>query len=213
MKTKKWMALSSVLFLASSVCWAQQWGRLPSQEAQVRGAPDFVWKQSLPISSGNPQITAIGGTEVRSIVAFDNKLFAAIGYWMDTQQENPALPGAQVLRLDGSGSPWQIDLELTDRNPQGLRLYQAISTLGKVHFTTDSAGRQLAAPVDLLLAAVWKRGIGLDVFSRAIGAAPRPWSKMPIPGQENAPRGTQVRAFASHKDQLVGSDMVFAGTG
>ena len=211
MTMRKWVALASGLFLASSVCWAQQWGRMPGQEAQLRGTPDFVWKQSLPIAWGSPQINAIGGTEVRSLVVFDNKLFAAIGYWMDNQRENPALPGAQVLRLDGAGSRWQIDLELTDRAPEGLKLYQAISTLGKVRFTTDSAGRQLAAPVDLLLAAVWKRGTGLDVFSRTIGSAPRPWSKIPIPGQENTPPRTQVRDFASHRDQVTGIDMVFAG--
>jgi hypothetical protein len=145
------------------------------------------------------------------LVVFDNKLFAAVGYWMDTEKDNPALPGAQVLRLDGPGSQWQVDLELTDRNPRGWRTYMAISTLEKVRVTTDGAGRQLAAPLDFLLAATFKRGIGLDVFARPNGSGPQLWSKIPLPGEEGAPRGTQIRAFSSHKDQITGVDTVFVG--
>ena len=203
MKTAKWMVLSSLLLSPA----------VPSQAQQLSagGAPEFVWKQSLPIRPGDPRINAIGGTELRAIAGFNNKLFAAVGYWKDSESENPALPGAQVVRLDGPGSTWRVDLQLDDRNPRGLRLYQAISTLEKVRFTTDSSGRALAAPVEMLLAGVWKRGPGLDVFSRAAGSDARPWSKTRMPGQESAPRGTQIRAFAVHKDEVTGADIVFAG--
>jgi hypothetical protein len=197
MKIGKWISFFLVQFLAAIVCGAQ-----------VQRVPEFVWKQSLPIRWGEAQITAIGGTELRELVVFDKKLFAANGYWMDTETANPALPGAQVLRLDGPDSQWQVDLELTDRTPLGLRTYQAISTLEKVRFTTDSAGQPLADPVDFLLAGVWKRGIGLDLFSRTTASG---WSKTSLTGQENAPRGTQIRAFALHKDQITGGDIVFAG--
>jgi len=202
------MAISSVLFLAPAICWAQQSSSNADQEAQIEKVPEFVWKQSLPIAWGDPKILPIGGTEIRELVAFDNKLFAANGYWMDTARADPALPGAQILRLDSADSHWQVDLELTDRIPLGLRKYQAISTLEKVRLTTDSAGRALADPVDLLLAGVWNRAVGLDVFSRGVGSG---WSKIPIPGQEDVPRGTQVRAFSLHKDQITGIDIVFAG--
>jgi hypothetical protein len=203
------VALASLLFLVSSGCWAQQWGQVRSQEAQIPGTPDFVWKQSLPIRWGDPGINSIGGTELRALVVFDQKLFAAVGYWMDAETANPALPGAQVLRLDGPGAEWQVDLELHDRNPLGLRTHMAISTLEKVRFSTDGAGRQLAAPIDLLLAATFKRGVGLDVFSRATGSSP--WSRISLPGEEQAPRGTQIRAFSLHKDQITGADIVFVG--
>ena len=205
MNTTKRIALSPVLVLAASISWAQQ---SSGQAGAIQTVPEFVWKQSLPIRWGDPQIGAIGGTEIRELVVFDKKLFAANGYWMDTEKANPALPGAQVLRLDGPDSQWQVDLELTDRNPGGLRTYQAISTLEKVRFTTDGAGQPLADPVDFLLAGVWKRDIGLDVFSHTTDSG---WSKTSIPGQENAPRGTQVRAFSLHRDQVTGCDIVFAG--
>jgi len=207
----KWAALSSVLLLVPFLCWAQQRRPLPSQDSGDWNVPEFVWKQSLPVRFGDPGIAAIGGTEARALVTFDKRLFAGIGYWMDTETENPALPGAQVLRLDASDSEWKVDLELSDRTPRGEREYLAISTLEKVRFDTDSGGAELPEPVDLLLASVWKRGVGLDVFSRRTGSAFQPWIKIPIAGQGETRRGTQVRSFALHRDRVTGIDMVFAG--
>ena len=49
------------------------------------------------------------------------------------------------------------------------------------------------------------------MFSRATGSPSFPWSRIRIPGHENAPPGSQVRSFALHKDQITGVDVVFAG--
>lgn len=203
MKIRTWTAL--FLLTNASVCWAQEQSLAPSQQL------DFVWKQSLPLRSNDPRIIAIGGTELHALAAFDGRLFAANGYWMDTEKASPALPGAQVLRLDDANSQWEVDLELTDRASSGMRKYQAISTLNKIRFTMDQRRHQLARPVELLLAGVWKRDIGLDVFWRASGAGFYRWSRATIPGQEAALRGTKVRAFILHKDQITGDEIVFAG--
>ena len=203
MTFKKWIVLSSVLMLVAAPAWAQQ--------LRSARAPEFLWTRSLPIDPDDTRIGPIGGTEVRALLPFDNKLFAAIGYWQDTEKDNPALPGAQVLRLDGTGSEWRIDLQLDDRNARGLRLYQAISTLETVHIASDRSGQPLPSPVDLLLAAVWKRGEGVDVFSRVDGSGFRLWSKSSLPGGDRLPRGTQIRAFALHHDAVTGADIVFAG--
>jgi len=206
MKKMKWFGMTWFLLLASVAGGAQQADMATTREA---GVPEFVWKQSLPIPWGDPGIYPIGGTELRALVVFDNKLFASNDYWMDTEKANPDLPGAQVLRLDGPDSKWQVDLELKDRMPSGLRKYLGIAAMEKVRFTTDGAGQPLGEPVDLLLAGVWNRAAdGIDVFSRGIGGN---WTKIPIPGQENAPRGAQVRAFAVHRDSATGVDIVFAG--
>ncbi len=205
MKTTGWIALLSMLLLTASLGLAEQAGRAAGERL------DFVWKQSLPLRSGDPRITAIGGTELRALTVFDNKLFAAVGYWMDIEKASPGLPGAQVLRLDGADASWQIDLELDDTGSGGLKKYQAISTLQEVRFTIDQHKQRLAHPVQLLLAGVWKRDVGLDAFSRVIGSGFYPWTRTPIPGQEAAPRGTQIRAFSLHKDQTTGDEMVFAG--
>ena len=102
-------------------------------------------------------------------------------------------------------------LELDDAGPGGLRKYQAISTLQEVRFTIEQRKQRLAHPVELLLAGVWKRDVGLDAFSRVIGSGYYPWTRTPIPGQEAAARGTQIRAFSLHKDQITGDEIVFAG--
>jgi len=162
-----------VLLAATAIRLAQ------SQQSQQHTFPEFIWKQSLPIRSGDPGITKIGGTEVRALAVFDGKLFAAIGYWMDTERENLALPGAQVLRLDDSNSDWQIDFQLDERMPAGRRRYQAISNLKAVRFNVDDGGAALDPPVDLLLAGVWSHG-GLEVFSRVTGAPSFPWSRIRI---------------------------------
>ena len=205
MNLTRWIALFSIALLAAPLCSAEQsdWAR--GQQL------DFMWKQSLPVRSGDPRITAIGGTELRDLAAFDNKLFAAVGYWMDTERASPGLPGAQVLRLDDADAPWQVDLELSDVIPGGMKKYQAVSTLQKVRFTIDRHGQRLARPVELLLAGVWKRDVGLDAFFRVSGPGFYRWTRTPIPGQESAPRGTQIRAFSVHKDQITGNEMVFAG--
>jgi hypothetical protein len=172
---------------------------------------DFVWTQSLPVRFGDSHITEIGGTETRALAVFDHKLFAAIGYWRDTERSAPSLPGAQVLRLDGPDSEWKVDLELTQQTPSEMRTYLAISNLASVHLTTDGGGNALAQPVDFLLAGVWKRGPGLDVFSRLTSPNGHAWTKAPIGGQEDDRRGVQVRSFAMHKDRETGVDIVFAG--
>jgi hypothetical protein len=205
----KWIVLCSALLALPLVSRAQQ--AVPLAREVGGALPEFDWKQSLQIRSGDPSIAPIGGTEVRALVAFDKKLFAAIGYWMDTEKLRPELPGAQVLRLDSPDSEWKVDFELDERGVQNMRMYQAISNLRVVHVTTDDSGRKLPQQIDVLLAGVWKRGTGLEVFARFAGSGPSVWSRMPIPGQETAERGTQARSFFSHRDRVTGVDMIFLG--
>jgi hypothetical protein len=205
MKPTRCIALCTVLLTTAPLCWAAQSGSAPTPGF------DFTWKQSLPLRSGDPTINAIGGTELRALATFDKKLFAAVGYWMDTERASPALPGGQVLRLDDADGQWQVDFELSDRAPSGMKEYLAVSTLRKVRFTLDQHRNPLAAPVEILLAGVWKRGVGLDALARTAGAGFHHWSRTTIPGQEQAPRGTQLRAFSLHKDRVIGDEIVFGG--
>jgi len=59
----------------------------------------YRWSRSLPVNFQSPGIGVLGGTEARSLVPFDRKLFAGIGYWRDTQTANPALPGAYKYQV------------------------------------------------------------------------------------------------------------------
>jgi len=44
------------------------------------------WKKSLPVDERDSSIGIIGGTEARSLVGMDGKLYAGIGYWSDSQE-------------------------------------------------------------------------------------------------------------------------------
>ena len=188
----------------------------PSSAQQARvGTPTFSWQQSYPIPyQSDPAILPLGGTELRALVGFNGQLYAGNGYWMDSDRHDSALPGAQVAVLDSPEGTWRVDLQTKGTCEQsncgsGLRLYQAISVLDAVTLTTDEAGDALKAPVNFLLAGVWKRGTGLDIFSRTDRACTGSscWLETEI-----YPSGDpQIRSFGEHKDSRTGVDMVFAG--
>jgi hypothetical protein len=52
----------------------------------VNSSADFAmqWKKSLLVDERHPSIGIIGGTEARSLVGMDGKLYAGIGYWSDS---------------------------------------------------------------------------------------------------------------------------------
>ena len=130
---------------------------------------------------------------------------------MDSEERNPALPGAQILRLDEASGEWQVDYELTERDPWQVKLrrYFAFSTLQAVRFATDESGQPLVEPVDLLLAGVWSRYPGLEAYTRLRGSAH--WARAPVPGQESAASHSEIRAFAVHRDGATGMEIAFAG--
>ena len=79
------------------------------------GCAKIPLTKSLPVDSRDSGIGTLGGTEARCLVAMDHKLYAGIGYWMDSEHGNPRLPGAQILRLDSPGTDWKVDLQLDER--------------------------------------------------------------------------------------------------
>jgi hypothetical protein len=63
----------------------------------------------------------MGGTEVRSLVGHDRKLFADNGYWMDRPGPE-GFQGTQILVFDRRGGQWRVDHafeELTPGFPSG----------------------------------------------------------------------------------------------
>ncbi len=116
-----------------------------------------------------PGIGAFGGTEVRSIVKFDSKVFAAVGYWMDTEGDNPLLPGAQIIRLDSAGGTWHVDHELTELAPDGTKQFKTLASMESVVFTRTRAGKLLLNPQHMLVAGTWSSTPGLYAFTRRSG--------------------------------------------
>jgi hypothetical protein len=180
--------------------------------AGIAAPIQFSWTRSLPITYEDPSIGTYGGTELRASVALDGKLYAANDYWQDSQINNPALPGPQIYRLDDPGAQWQVEYELpkTTIRQWGAREYQAFSNLVKVAFTKDKDGNAIVPAAQLLVAGVFSRGRGIDVFMRSPSGR---WSHDPIPPQSYLPKGAQIRPFAVHTDAVTGAQLIFAGSG
>jgi hypothetical protein len=211
--TAEWCANNALFDLAcgdyGGVCQVDSSGLANcTYPAQLGYMPDFDWHESLPIVSMSQDIGAIGGTELRSLVAFDGKLFAANGYWVDSEQSNPGLPGAQILRLDSPGAQWQIDYELDETIANGRRRFYTFASLHRVVMNMDDTGTALPASVPLLLASTWSSEPGLFVFSRTTGAAN--WRKTRL-ANTPAVAGTQLRSFIAHRDRVTGQEVVVAG--
>ena len=180
--------------------------------ARTESFPLFRWKKSLPVDFMSPAINPIGGTEARALVTMGGKLYAGIGYWEDSESDNPQLPGGQVLRLDASDAQWKIDFELDDRvrsGPNvGKRKYYAVSTLASIEFRVDANRRPFEHPAAMLFASTLERGSGSEIFYRESGASE--WVRHSL-----APAGesgtTQVRSFALHQDKITGIETLCAG--
>ncbi len=216
---RKTAALIAVLTLMAGIGVIALTERSPAVDAATAAtaprAPrtvQFSWKRSLPIIYGDTSIGRFGGTELRAIVTLNGKLYAANDYWQDSQINDPALPGPQIYRLDDADGQWQVEYELpkTTVRRSGVREYQAFSNLAKVSFSKDKDGNTIAPVAELLVAGVFSRGTGIDVFVRSPSGH---WADDPIPPQSYLPKGAQIRPFAVHTDTVTGAQMIFAGSG
>jgi hypothetical protein len=182
----------------------------------VNPAPTFSWTQSLPVTFDEPGIVPFGGTETRGLLFMDGSLYAGIGDWEDPQLENSQTPGAQVLRLDSPTSAWVEDQDFNQVVPSsGKKDYQAIATLGTVHFDHDSGANPIT-PVDVLMAGFWNvgtSGVGVaqkTVITGSVGAQGTWTTSMLVPTGPGT--SGEVRSFASYTDSVTGEEMAFAGS-
>jgi hypothetical protein len=151
----------------------------------------------------------MGGTELRALTAYEGKLYAGNGYWMD-QPGTDGAHGAQVLALDSPTGRWRVAHEFGAQLPGGAPAQFAVSALRGVTFTTGAHGQRLRRPVSMLLASVWdRRGIS-QVFDRS--DATGTWTTMNLAAPATSSTGLQqVRALGFHRDRTTGADLAFAG--
>ena len=145
----------------------------------------------------------MGGTETMRLAAHNGMLFAGNGFWTDQPGSDPQ-PGAQILVKRGPNEAWEVERSF----PGALR----INCMEPVTFTTDSTGKRLPKPVELLLAdagLIEARNRGpLRVWVRDDKA--QEWVESAV--TDRAARA-YVRAFGQQRDTVTGVDHVFAGTG
>ena len=129
---------------------------------------------------------------------------------ISARSKNSALPAPQVYRLDSAKGQWKVEYELpTDRTPAGNLVYQAFSTLQRMHFTRDITGKLLDQPVNLLvaehlLARVRDRCLLTLTFGRMV-----PYSRPPTISFPRRRTGTRI---CGAPNSVTGAQMIFAGS-
>jgi hypothetical protein len=177
-------------------------------------APETIapgWEASFRAGCPDPGGNMTGGSELMHLVGHDGMLFAAVGYWEDTQNiyyggTNASQGWGQILRLPGPNAKWVVDLTMTGVvRPEILK---------SVTFTTNATGAPLSQPVNLLLAGGCVSGTGgVDLYTRNDSTGH--WVASTI---VHGPTGLgcdnmSVRAMATYQDPITGIDRLFISIG
>jgi hypothetical protein len=150
-----------------------------------------------------------GGTEMRLLVAHAGKLYAGNGYWEDRPGWE-GWQGPQILVLGAPDLGWRVDHAFDERRLNGRRRDLAVGALASVTFTTDGAGHTLTQPVSVLVASTWDLTGASRVFTR--DDANGTWHATTLAQDPTAPDFLpQIRSFGTHRDQVTGIDLAFAG--
>jgi hypothetical protein len=149
----------------------------------------------------------LGGTELMSLVAFQGRLYAGNGYWMDRPflfGRNDPIPGAQVLVLDSRSSRWRQEVAFGQRNSWGGPEHARPSSMAVIQFHSfDTSGNVAGVLAEILT-------VGLDGQN---GAAVYTQKSPGVWENTHFPAGPSVRALAVHYDPVDRTEKVYAGGG
>ena len=148
----------------------------------------------------------LGGTELMNLTAFQGKLYAGVGYWMDRPDEfgsSDPRSSAQVLVLDSRSARWRQEFVFDRQNDEGGFKYHRLSAMEVLRFHRfDAAGNAVGALAEMLT-------VGLDAPAGAVytQVAPGRWEDTRIP------TSNPVRSLAVHYDPADRTEKVYAGPG
>jgi hypothetical protein len=167
----------------------------------------------------------LGGTELMNLVAFEGKLYAGIGYWMDRPQLFPARAdprggswmgrpysspeqgdpqsGAQILVLDSKLAQWRQEYAFNQKDISGEFRYHRLSAMEVIRFHRfDAAGNVVGTSVAML--AVGFDGESGGVYTRRSAGD---WQDTRVP------TFTPIRSLAVHYDSTDRVEKLFAAPG
>lgn len=188
-----WILAVGIVGIAALAACAQR----PDQSSSVLSRLQFTKDYFPGARDANGQF--MGGTEALWLAGFQGKLYAGIGYGQDQPGADPQ-PGAQILRKDAPGAPWQVDHAFGSG-------FMQIEALVPVKFSTDYTGKKLDAPVEMLVASPsdTRRG-NHEVAVWTLASAESGWQYSRI-----AAGYLGARAIGSHVDKVTGVHLIFAG--
>jgi hypothetical protein len=169
-------------------------------------AQPTIWEPSFIPPQVDVRGNFMGGTEIRSLVAFRGKLYASNGYWMD-QPGPEGKQAAQVLRLDSSHGAWQQEVNFSQFCPISRPKCATItSILSTLFFATDKNGAP--ANVTILVAATWDNRPEASVYAK--NNTDGQWYETTLAATSDG-SSESTRAFGVHVDAVTREDLAFAG--
>jgi hypothetical protein len=148
----------------------------------------------------------LGGTELMNLAAFQGKLYAGIGYWMD----RPAVFGssdppssAQILVLDSKLARWRQEYIFNAANGEGGFKYHRLGAMEVIRFHRFDDAGNVVGPLAEMLA------VGLDSPLGAVYTqmSPGKWEDTRIP------TSSPIRSLAVHYDRADKTEKIYAGPG
>ncbi len=183
----------------------------PQAVAEKISTPPATEPYSLSYAAGryDQSRNFLGGTELISLVAFQGKLYAGIGYWMDQPRLFPLrfdpLSGAQILVLDSKFGQWQQESRFSQKNGSGDTKYMRVSAMQVIQFHRfDAAGNVLGVSAEMLVVGLGGRGAGGAVYTQK---SPGVWEDTQLPTL------TPIRSLAVHYDPINRVERLYAGAG
>jgi hypothetical protein len=148
----------------------------------------------------------LGGTELMNLAAFEGKLYAGIGYWMDRPQiirEHPdPKSGAQILVLDAKVAQWRQENGFSEGASAG-GVNTRLSTLRAIQFHRFDAAGNILGPLTQILV------VGLDGANGTVYTqrSPGSWedTRLPTP--------TPIRSLAVYYDPTDKTERLYAAPG
>jgi hypothetical protein len=166
----------------------------------------------------------LGGTVLMNLAAFEGRLYAGIGYWMDrpklfgarfdprggSGREGDSYPvradpdsAAQLVVLDSKSAQWRQEYAFSEQDLAGAFKYKRLSTMEAVQFHRfDGAGNIVGNLAEMLVA-----GLGGPSGAVYTQKSPGNWEDTRLPG------AIPIRSLALHYDRAERTERLYASGG
>jgi hypothetical protein len=190
------------------ICFTPLAGSFVAASARAQQADPASEPYSLSYAAGahDAQGDFLGGTELMNLAAFEGRLYAGIGYWMDRPGvfgSSDPRSAAQILVLDSKRAQWRQEFVFDQRDDGGGFKYSRLSTMEVLQFHRFDTTGNVIGPLAEVLA------VGLDGVQGAVytQVSPGKWEDTRIPTP------TPVRSLVVHYDPVDRTEKVYAGPG